>query len=71
MTPRAAVSTSFTNSAKAGLVCRSCGVCQLLPAGILGLGSISRSISALSLAFRLAAAAGCRSTIQSGVGKIS
>src|SRR6185312_2062221 len=70
-TPRAAVSTSFTNSAKAGRLCRSCGVCQLLPAGTLGRGEISRSISVLSLALSWLAAAGWRSTTQRGVGKSS
>src|SRR6476646_124922 len=70
-TPRPASSTSFTNSAKAGRLCRSCGVCQLLPAGTLGRGEIRRSISALSLALSAAASAALRSTIQSGVGKSS
>ncbi len=40
VTPRAATSSSFTKSAKAGRLCRSCGVCQLLPAGTLGRGEI-------------------------------
>jgi len=43
----------------------------LLPAGTFDRGAISRSISALSFALRVAAAAGWRSTIHNGVGKIS
>src|SRR5215471_9918626 len=70
-TPRAAFSTSSMNGAKAGRVCRSCGVCQLLPAGMVGRGEIMRSISARSLAFSAAASAGRRSTIQMGQGKSS
>ena len=30
------------NSAKAGRLCKSCGVCQLLPAGMVGRGAIMR-----------------------------
>src|SRR4051812_7740732 len=59
------------NSAKAGRVCRSCGVCQLLPDGTLGRGEISLLISALSLALKAAAPAGSTSSTQRGVGKSS
>ena len=36
------ISTSRVKSAKAGRVCRSCGVCQLLPLGTAGRGEMMR-----------------------------
>ena len=67
----AAISTSLANSAKAGRVCRSCGVCQLLPLATLGRGAMIFSISALRFALKRAASAAGTSTVQSGVGKSS